>query len=374
MHLKHLRLTNFKNYEEAELQFSDKINCFVGANGVGKTNLLDAIYYLSFCKSYFNPVDSQNIKHEEDFFAIHGTYNRNGNDSSKVSCIQKRNHRKQFMLNGKEYERFADHIGLFPLVMISPYDRDLINEGSDVRRKYIDSVISQFDKIYLDNLINYNRALFQRNSLLKGFAEREYYDLSLIEIWNEQLIKFGMDIYRKRKDFIQDFIPVFKQYFSIISNNREMVDITYESQIHDKTLDKLLKESFEKDKILRYTTTGIHKDDLSFGINSYPLKRFGSQGQQKSFIIAIKLAQFDYTKNIKGFKPILLFDDIFDKLDETRVTQLIQLVSQDSFGQVVITDTQYDRIKKLTNSLAATYHMWEIEAGILNLINSLRHD
>ncbi len=374
MHLKHLRLTNFKNYEEAELQFSDKINCFVGANGVGKTNLLDAIYYLSFCKSYFNPVDSQNIKHEEDFFAIHGTYNRNGNDSSKVSCIQKRNHRKQFMLNGKEYERFADHIGLFPLVMISPYDRDLINEGSDVRRKYIDSVISQFDKIYLDNLINYNRALFQRNSLLKGFAEREYYDLSLIEIWNEQLIKFGMDIYRKRKDFIQDFIPVFKQYFSIISNNREMVDITYESQLHDKTLDKLLKESFEKDKILRYTTTGIHKDDLSFGINSYPLKRFGSQGQQKSFIIAIKLAQFDYTKNIKGFKPILLFDDIFDKLDETRVTQLIQLVSQDSFGQVVITDTQYDRIKKLTNSLAATYHVWEIEAGILNLINSLRHD
>lgn len=183
-----------------------------------------------------------------------------------------------------------------------------------------------------------------------------------------------MDIYRKRKDFIQDFIPVFKQYFSIISNNREMVDITYESQLHDKTLDKLLKESFEKDKILRYTTTGIHKDDLSFGINSYPLKRFGSQGQQKSFIIAIKLAQFDYTKNIKGFKPILLFDDIFDKLDETRVTQLIQLVSQDSFGQVVITDTQYDRIKKLTNSLAATYHVWEIEAGILNLINSLRHD
>ncbi|HPK04907.1 MAG TPA: DNA replication/repair protein RecF [Bacteroidales bacterium] len=374
MHLKHLRLTNFKNYEEAELQFSDKINCFVGANGVGKTNLLDAIYYLSFCKSYFNPVDTQNIKHEEDFFAIHGTYNRNGNDSSKVSCIQKRNHRKQFMLNGKEYERFADHIGLFPLVMISPYDRDLINEGSDVRRKYIDSVISQFDKIYLDNLINYNRALFQRNSLLKGFAEREYYDLSLIEIWNEQLIKFGMDIYRKRKDFIQDFIPVFKQYFSIISNNREMVDITYESQLHDKTLDKLLKESFEKDKVLRYTTTGIHKDDLSFGINSYPLKRFGSQGQQKSFIIAIKLAQFDYTKNIKGFKPILLFDDIFDKLDETRVTQLIQLVSQDSFGQVVITDTQYDRIEKLTNSLPATYHVWEIEAGILNLINSLRHD
>ncbi len=334
MYLKNLRLTNFKNYEEAELQFSDKINCFVGANGVGKTNLLDAIYYLSFCKSYFNPVDTQNIKHEEDFFAIHGTYNRNGDDSNKVSCIQKRNHRKQFMLNGKEYERLADHIGLFPLVMISPYDRDLINEGSDVRRKYIDSVISQFDKIYLDNLINYNRALFQRNSLLKGFAEREYYDLSLIEIWNEQLIKFGMDIYRKRKDFIQDFLPVFKQYFSIISNNREEVDITYESQLHDKTLDKLLKESFEKDKVLRYTTAGIHKDDLSFGINSYPLKRFGSQGQQKSFIIAIKLAQFDYTKNIKGFKPILLFDDIFDKLDETRVTQLIQLVSQDSFGQV----------------------------------------
>lgn len=375
MYIKDLRLTNFKNYHEANLSFTDKINCFIGANGAGKTNLLDAIHYLSFCKSYFNPIDSQNIRHGEDFFAIHGIYLKNGNENTgKISCVQKRNQRKQFMLNGKEYDRLADHIGSYPLVMISPYDRDLINEGSEARRKYVDSVISQFDKLYLDNLINYNKALYQRNSLLKEFAERRYFDRNLIEVWDGQLIKYGTAIYQKRRDFIRDFLPVFNQYFSIISGGRETVSIDYDSQLHLQEFNQILLESIEKDKAMRYTTAGIHKDDLIFKIDAYPVKRFGSQGQQKSFVIAIKLAQFEYTRNVKGFKPILLFDDIFDKLDENRVTQLVQLVSNDSFGQVFISDTQYDRINKLTASLPIAYQIWEIEAGAASLLNTANHD
>ena len=375
MYLKTLRLANFKNYHEAILSFSDKINCFVGPNGAGKTNLLDAIHYLSFCKSYFNPIDSQNINHHEDFFAIHGNYLKNGDENTgKVSCVQKRNQRKQFMLDGKEYERLADHIGLFPLVMISPYDRDLINEGSEARRRYIDSVISQFDKIYLDDLINYNKALFQRNSLLKEFAEKRYFDRSLIEIWDEQLIRFGSGLHQKRLHFIDEFIPVFNHYFSIISEGREVVSITYDSQLHRHAFGALLSQNMEKDRALRYTSAGIHKDDLIFEIGSYPVKRFGSQGQQKSFVIAIKLAQFEYTRNVKGFKPILLFDDIFDKLDESRVSQIVQLVSQDSFGQVFISDTQYDRVENLAKSLPIKYHVWEIESGTAKPLNSLSHD
>lgn len=375
MYLKKLRLANFKNYREIEFDFTDKINCFVGSNGAGKTNLLDAAYYLSFCKSYFNPVDTQNINHESDFFAIHGSYIKNGDESTgKVSCVQKRNQRKQFLLNGKEYERLADHIGLYPLVMISPYDRDLINDGSEVRRKYIDSVISQFDKIYLDNLINYNKALFQRNSLLKDFALRRYFDYSMVEIWDEQLLRFGLEIYNRRNNFIQEFIQVFNQYFSIISGDRETVNITYDSQLNYQRYDHLLAATLEKDRALRYTSAGVHKDDLLFDIGSYPVKRFGSQGQQKSFVIAIRLAQFEYTRNIKGFKPILLFDDIFDKLDENRVTQLVQLVSNDSFGQVFITDTQYDRVDKLISKLPITYQVWEIESETARPYKSAHHD
>jgi DNA replication and repair protein RecF len=374
MYLKNLRITNFKNYSEANLDFTDKINCFVGANGAGKTNLLDAIHYLSFCKSYFNPIDSQNINHEEDFFAIHGSYVKNGDEStSKVACVQKRNHRKQFSINGKEYDRLADHIGLYPLVMISPYDRDLINDGSEARRRYIDSVISQFDKIYLDNLINYNKALLQRNSQLKDFAERRYYDPNLLEIWDEQLIRYGTEIHSRRSDFIRDFIPVFNDFFRIISLGKETVSIAYESQLTDEAFGRLLSRNIEKDRALRYTGAGIHKDDLIFEIGGHPVKRFGSQGQQKSFVIAIKLAQFEYTRQIKRFKPILLFDDIFDKLDESRVTQLVHLVSQDSFGQVFISDTQHDRVQKLTALLPINYQVWEIDAGTATHANIERH-
>ncbi len=363
MYLSKLILSNFKNYAQSEMSFSEKINCFIGDNGAGKTNILDAVYYLSFCKSYFNPIDSQNIRHGEDFFAIHGNYLRQDDKKDKLSCIQKRNARKQFRINKKEYERLADHIGLIPLVMISPYDRDLINEGSEARRKYIDGVIAQFDRVYLDDLLNYNKALAQRNVLLKKFAERGRFEMASLEIWDAQLVKYGHNIYEKRKAFLDDFIPIFQHYFEFISGGREEVAIQYDSQLHEEQLGSLLGSRLERDRILRYTSAGIHKDDLDFRIEKHPVKKFGSQGQQKSFVIAIKLAQFDFTRDVKGFKPILLLDDIFDKLDDRRVEKIIKLVSQNSFGQVFITDTQRIRIEKLFEKAKIDHRIYEIRNG-----------
>lgn len=368
MYLQKLSVTNFKNYSDATLQFSDKINCFIGDNGAGKTNLLDAIHYLSFCKSYFNLVDTQNIKHNESFFSIHGTYLKNGDSPDVVSCIQKTDQRKVFKINQKEYERLSDHIGLFPLVMVSPYDRDLINEGSDVRRRYLDGVISQFDKQYLDDLIRYNKALVQRNALLKQLPDNGPFNYALVEIWDNQLTEYGHRIFEKRKSFLIDFTPVFQKYFSFISEGKETVSINYTSQLFSRNLDELLAVSADKDRAAKFTTHGIHKDDLELQISGYPLKKFGSQGQQKSFIIAIKLAQFDYTRDIKGFKPVLLFDDIFDKLDDKRVHQVIRLVSENSFGQVFITDTQRSRIEKLFRQVDIDHRIFEINEGKVTLL------
>jgi DNA replication and repair protein RecF len=368
MFLQRLSVSNFKNYEEVSLQFSDKINCFIGDNGAGKTNLLDSIHYLSFCKSYFNPVDTQNIRHHENFFSIHGTYLKNGDSPDTISCIQKTEHRKIFKCNQKEYERLADHIGLFPLVMVSPYDRDLINEGSDIRRRYLDGVISQFDKLYLDNLINYNKALAQRNALLKHFADTRSFNSSMLEIWDRQLTDYGHKIHDKRASFLMEFIPIFQRYFDFISEGKETVALQYISQLFERELDQLLAVSVEKDRMARFTTHGIHKDDLELLISGYPLKKFGSQGQQKSYVIAIKLAQFDYTRTIKGFKPVLLFDDIFDKLDEKRVHQIIRLVSENSFGQVFISDTQRSRIERLFEEVKIDHRIFRIIEGKAELL------
>lgn len=368
MYLQKLSITGFKNYQEAELTFSDKINCFVGNNGVGKTNLLDAIYYLSFCKSYFNSVDSQNIKHNEDFFAVHGIYNNGDNTADKVSCIQKRNHKKVFKLNGTNYSRLADHIGMIPLVMISPYDRDLINDGSELRRKYIDSVISQFDKAYLDDLLSYNKTLQQRNSVLKQMFEMGVSDQGTLEVWDDKLLLHGDRIYKKRKSFLSDFNPLFEEYYEKLVGVKESVQISYNSQLHNNSFDNLIRTSFVRDRVLKYTSSGIHKDDLVFTINGYPVKKFGSQGQQKSFVIAIKLAQFEFTRRIKSFKPILLFDDIFDKLDDERVMSIIHLVSENNFGQVFITDTQKQRIEKIFNTVEIDHHIFSVAEGIVTPI------
>jgi len=368
MYLQKLSVNGFKNYNEAELIFSDKINCFVGNNGVGKTNLLDAIYYLSFCKSYFNSVDSQNINHDNEFFAVHGIYNNQENTADKVSCIQKRNHKKVFKLNGDIYSRLADHIGTIPLVMISPYDRDLINDGSELRRKYIDGVISQFDKAYLNDLLSYNKTLQQRNSLLKQMFESGVSDIATLEVWNDKLILHGDRIYEKRKSFLNDFNPLFEEYYAKLVGAKESVEIIYESQLHESGFKELLHNSVNKDRVVRYTSRGIHKDDLIFRINDYPVKKYGSQGQQKSFVIAIKLAQFEFTRRIKEFKPILLFDDIFDKLDDDRVMQIIHLVSENNFGQVFITDTQQQRIEKIFNTVSIDHHIFSVEDGVATIV------
>jgi len=351
MYLKKLSISNFKNYKQADFEFSEKINCFVGNNGVGKTNLLDAVHYLSFCKSFFNPIDAQNIRHEDDFFAIHGIYFRNPESPELVQCIQKRNQRKKFLINKKEYDRLADHIGNFPLVMISPSDNDLINDGSEIRRKYIDSVICQFDKIYLDDLINYNKALYQRNSFLKSSATNGFFDDAVIEGWDEQLLKMGNAIFEKRKHFLNQIIPIFRRYFQFISGGSETVDIKYQSQLLEGSFRDMIKQSLVRDRAAMYTTVGIHKDDLDFEIGGFPVKKYGSQGQQKSFLISIKLAQFEYTRNIKGFEPTLLLDDVFDKLDDLRVQQLIKLVSENSFGQVFVTDTSEKRVRAIFDSM-----------------------
>lgn len=371
MFLKNLQLYNFKNYTENAFNFSERINCFIGDNGEGKTNILDAIYYLSFTKSYFNLLDNQNIKHGEEFFAIHGKFSRNSNHLDEVSCIQRRNTKKQFRINGKDYDRLADHIGEFPLVMVSPYDRDLINEGSDIRRKYIDSVISQFDKYYLDDLIVYNRALLQRNALLKHFNEKKYYDEASIEIYQKQMEEPASRIFERRKEFLKGFIPVFRRYFDFISNGKEMVDISYFSNLYEASLPEIFTRNRERDLTMRYTTGGIHKDDLDFMIGELPIKKFGSQGQQKSFLVALKLAQFEYTKNIKGYKPILLFDDIFDKLDYKRVKQIINLVGENSFGQVFITDTQPERIKMIFENSEQDHLIFRVINGSATIQNDL---
>jgi len=363
MYLTRLNLDNFKNYKEAGLQFSDKINCLVGDNGAGKTNVLDAIYYLSFCKSYFNPIDSQNILHQSDYFAIHGFYQNQQNLEDKVSCIQKRNKKKQFRFNKKDYDRLADHIGKIPLVMISPYDRDLINDGSELRRKYIDGVISQFDKFYLTDLLDYNRVLQQRNILLKHFSESGHFDALSLSIWDEKLVELGENLYAKRKAFLQDFNPLFDEYYRYLSRGSETVLIRYSSQLDKAPLADLLRSSLQKDRMLRYTSSGIHKDDLLMTIDGFPVKKFGSQGQQKSFVIAIKLAQFEYTRLKMGFKPILLLDDIFDKLDDKRVSQIVELVSTENFGQVFITDTQAQRIQSIFDKIDISHKIFSVNHG-----------
>lgn len=364
MYLQKLHLINFKNYRDAELLFYEGVNCFVGNNGSGKTNLLDAIHYLSLCKSYFNPIDSQNILHNAPFFVIQGVFNRAGK-SETVYCSFKQGEKKQFKLNQKEYPRLADHIGLFPVVMIAPIDTNLITEGSDERRRLLDSIISQFDKMYLDDVMNYNKVVSQRNALLKHFAQHHRFDKHALDVWDVQLIDLANKIYEKRKKFIDDFVPVFQKYFEIISSGKEQVGMAYDSQLNHGNITDLLHVAMDKDRALQYSSVGTHKDDLLFTIDKYVVKRFGSQGQQKSFLIAMKLAQFEMLKNIKQVKPILLLDDIFDKLDEVRVSNLMRLVSDDNFGQIFITDAHPERAAEIFKKINVKTKVFEIKDGTI---------
>lgn len=367
MFLKSLSLLNFKNYAQAEFQFINSVNCIAGLNGEGKTNVLDAVYYLSFTKSFFNSVDSQNIKHEEPFFLIQGVFSDNNSKDHEVSCGQKRNQKKSFKINKKEYTRLADHIGLFPCVMVSPADADLIYNGSEERRKFIDSIISQYNKVYLDTLINYNKALLQRNALLKQSQESGRLDPASLEIWNEQLISFGKYIYNVRKEFVAELTQLFRKHYSYISDQKEQVEIYYESPLHSSSFDQLLENTLRKDKALGYTTGGVHKDDLVFKINNFSIRKFGSQGQQKSLLIALRLSQFDLLHHYTGIKPLLLLDDISDKLDEVRLKRLMELVSTNKFGQIFITDTGEERLLNLFSEIKVETKMFTVHKGLITV-------
>ena len=348
MILKSLSLLNYKNFDSKTFIFNEKINCIVGNNGMGKTNVLDAIYHLSFGKSYFNPVATQNIKHDTDFFVVNGDYVKHDKPE------------KVIIRNGKDYEKFSEHIGFLPLVIISPADRDLIIEGSDTRRKFIDSVISQSDKSYLTDLINYNKILTQRNALLKYFALNHTFNGDTLDVYNAQLTDYGTKIFKKRDAFLKEFIPIFKSRYQVISQGHETVNLVYQSDLFENQLDTLLKNTINKDKALQYTNVGIHKDDLHFNIEEHPIKKFGSQGQQKSFLIALKLAQFDFIKKQSGDNPILLLDDIFDKLDEQRVSQIIKLVDNEIFGQIFISDTHADRTENAIKQVHQSYEIFKL--------------
>ena len=359
MYLKRISLFNYKNFTEASFDFDHKINCFVGKNGIGKTNILDAIYHLSYGKSYFNPLAVQNIKHGEDFFVIDGQFDKN-NRTEQIVCSLKRGGKKILKRNNKQYDKFSDHIGFIPLVIISPADRDLIVEGSETRRKFLDSVISQLDVNYLQQLIGYHKILSQRNALLKYFALNHLFETDTLSIYNEQLNKLGHQIYEKRKQFIADFIPIFNKHHAIISGSAETVQLVYDSKLHDKNLLQLFNENINKDRALQYTSVGIHRDDLLFEIDHFAIKKFGSQGQQKSFLIALKLAQFEFVKKQSGENPILLFDDIFDKLDENRVERIIEMVDNNIFGQIFISDTHRERTENIIKSTRQSYKLFNI--------------
>ena len=359
MYLKKLSLFNYKNFSEANFDFDNKINCFVGKNGIGKTNVLDAIYHLAIGKSYFNPLAVQNIKHNEEFFVIDGQFEKQER-LEQIVCSLKKGNKKILKRNGKVYDKFSDHIGFIPLVIISPADNDLIIEGSETRRKFIDSVISQLDTNYLTQLIQYHKIISQRNALLKYFALNQVFETDTLYIYNEQLNVLGQNIFEKRKYFLEEFVPIFNKHHQNITNSEETVQIKYESHLFDKNLKSHLEENINKDRMLHYTSVGIHKDDLLFEIDNFPIKKFGSQGQQKSFLIALKLAQFEFVKKQSGENPILLFDDIFDKLDEFRVQKIVSMVDNDDFGQIFISDTHLERTENIVKSTHQSYKVFNL--------------
>ena len=359
MRLNSLSILNYKNIPEADLAFSPKINCFIGNNGMGKTNILDAIYFLSFCKSHSNSIDSQNIMHEAEFCFIQGKYSV-GDNTEEIYCGMKHRQKKQFKRNRKEYERLSDHIGLLPLVLVSPDDAMLISEGSDERRKFVDGVISQFNKTYLNNLLQYNNALKQRNAILKSEVS---VDQSVLDLWEDQMAVYGTYIYEQRRKFIDEFVPIFQNFYTYISGANEQISLRYQSQHENEDIKERMILTRERDFALGYSTQGIHKDELEMNLDGYPIKRVGSQGQNKTYLISLKLAQFDFLKRTHNLSPLLLLDDIFDKLDSNRVKKIVELVSGETFGQIFITDTNREHLDLILHQLNQQASIFHVESG-----------
>ena len=368
MILRRLSILNYKNIREASLELSPKINCFIGHNGVGKTNVLDAVYYLSFCRSASNPIDSQVIRHEEPFCVIEGEYESDSQypigDSQQllISCGMKRGVKKHFKRNKKEYKRLSEHIGLIPLVVVSPSDTMLIEGSSEERRRLMDMVISQYDRSYIEALSRYNNAHQQRNTLLK--QEDPAPDPMLLQIWEEQMAESGEVIYQKRNAFVQELIPLFQQFYNQISAGRETVGLNYTSHCQRGPLLEVIQRDRHKDLAVGFSLHGVHRDDLEFTLDGHLMKREGSQGQNKTYAIALKLAQFDFLKRTASqTTPLLLLDDIFDKLDAERVEQIVRLVSGDAFGQIFITDTNRDHLDQILKASALDYKIFYVDNG-----------
>lgn len=360
MILKRISILNYKNIEQADLDLSDKMNCFIGQNGMGKTNLLDAVYYLSFCKSATNPIDSQVMRHEAEFFVVQGLYETEQGDEEEIYCGMKRRQKKTFKRNKKAYQRFSEHVGFIPLVMVSPSDNELILGGSEERRRFMDVAISQHDREYLAQLINYDKALQQRNALLK---QEEEPDAELLGLWEEMMAQAGELIYERRKAFIEGLTPIFQQFYSQISADREVVSLAYLSHGDRGALIDTIRGGRAKDRIMGYSLHGVHKDDLAMQLGGYPIKREGSQGQNKTYLIALKLAQYDFLRRSSNKVPILLLDDIFDRLDASRVEQIVRLVSGDTFGQTFITDVNRGHLDRIVSAATGDYKLYTVTNG-----------
>lgn len=362
MHLENLRLLNFKNYAESEINFTSDVNCLAGDNGSGKTNLLDAIHYLSITKSAFNSVDIQNIRHNESYFSITGTFVKE-DQKHAVRCSLVRGEKKKVFHGKKQIEKASDHIGQFPVILIAPNDNAIILEGSETRRKFFDSLLSQLDKEYLESLIEYNQALKRRNLLLKQMSEKGKTDQALLEPYDNLLINKGKALEQKRRQFCHDFAPSVLYHYEDISEGKESISLKYQSTFSDEDYYLIFKNALKKDLALERTTVGVHRDDFAFEISGYPLKKFGSQGQQKSFLIALKLAQFDVLKQNKGLKPIVLLDDIFDKLDDHRIVKLMSMIANGDFGQVFITDARPERTQNFVKDLNCEVKLFTVDQG-----------
>lgn len=361
MILKNISIINFKNIKSVNLDLSSKINCLIGHNGVGKTNFLDAIYYLSFCRSAYNPIDSQVITHDENFFMLEGNYLNDLGDVENIYCGMKRGTKKHFKRNKKEYKKLSQHIGLIPLIFVSPSDISLIEGGSEERRRLMDVVISQYDHSYMEVLANYNKALQQRNALLKMEEEP---DAALLDIWEQEMARNGEILYQKRNAFVEELIPVFQRIYQQISGNHELVKLRYVSHCQRGPLLEVIQRDRFKDRAVGYSLHGVHRDDLEMLIGDYQMKREGSQGQNKTFVLALKLAQFDFLRRTSSSTtPLLLLDDIFDKLDAQRVEAIVQLVSSENFGQIFITDTNRDHLDKILSKSDGDYKIFTVDAG-----------
>lgn len=370
MILEHLSIINYKNIQEATLELSPNINCFIGHNGAGKTNVLDAVYFLSFCHSAQTTQDSLVIRHDQDFFMLEGDYQnsklKTQNSTFTIHCGMKRGTKKVFRRDKKAYQRLSEHIGLIPIVLISPADIQLIEGSSEERRRLMDVVISQLDHPYLESLNRYNKALQQRNAMLK-IEDREP-DPELLSLWEEQMAREGEIIYQKRADFVEQLIPLFQQFYETISGGHEQVSLKYTSHCQRGPLLEVIQRDRFKDRAVGYSLHGIHRDDLEIMLDGHPMRREGSQGQQKTFVIALKLAQFEFLKRTNAqTTPLLLLDDIFDKLDAQRVEQIIQLVASDQFGQIFITDTNRDHIDQILSKSSFDYKLYEVNDGEIHV-------